>query len=66
MPNTNRSVGPPNSEELRILSVEGQTRGGAAPSALFKSGHGPQGPVAQVKYLHLTWERGDRGQGSVI
>lgn len=59
MPNANRPVCLPYCQEVRGLTVKCQTSRSLPHTSLTDGGNWPQGPAAQVKYLHLTCERNE-------
>lgn len=59
LPNADCSIRFPHSQEVSVLTVEGQTSHSLAPSSLCDGGCWPQGPAAQVEYLHLTLKTQD-------
>lgn len=54
LPNADRPICSPQCQEVRVLAVEGQTSCGLVRTSLLDGGCRPQGPAAQVKYVHLT------------
>lgn len=56
LPNANCPICFPHCQEVSVLAVEGQTSCSLVRTSLLDGGCWPEGPVAQVEYLHITLE----------